>query len=422
MVRLEIDKHCPNNITNFLLQKHHLTTDDTYYCDGPVNIQRFMGVINNISRPDLCYPPFKPQYPPKLKFNSDIFSLLDKEDLLLHHPYQSFEVVIDFVRQAAADPNVLAIKQTLYRTHSNSIIVKALVEAARSGKEVTAVIELRARFDEESNLRLANKLHEAGVLVLYGVVGYKTHAKMTLVVRRVGKSLKPYVHLGTGNYHEDTATRYTDFGLLTANETITHDTQIIFHQLTGLGRAVKSKALFHAPFTLQQNLLSLIEACSVTAKKGEKAEIIIKVNGLTDKTMIQALYEASQHGVKISLIVRGVCCLKPGINGVSDNINVISVVGRFLEHHRIYYFRNNKNEKLYCSSADLMERNLYSRIEVMFPILDIACQKRIKQEIFKNYLKDNCDAWEMNSEGEYHPIRTGKHSAQLSLLELYGDL
>ena len=330
-------------------------------------------------------------------------------------------MVIDFVRQAAADPNVLAIKQTLYRTHFNSIMVQALVEAARSGKEVTAVIELRARFDEESNLKLANRLHEAGVLVLYGVVGFKTHAKMTLVVRRVHGKLKRYVHLGTGNYHEETAKRYTDLGLLTAHPAITADIQIIFQQLTGLGKTIKLKELCHSPFTLQKNLLQLIEQCRLAATNGQEAEIMIKVNGLTDITMIQALYAASQAGVKISLIVRSVCCLRPGIRGVSDNIRVISIVGRFLEHHRVYYFRNGNEEHYYCASADLMERNLYTRIEIMFPILDETCQKRIKQEIFKNYLKDNCDAWEMKSNGTYKPIRNGTHSAQETLLALYKE-
>jgi polyphosphate kinase len=408
VVRLEIDKHCPDAIADFLLQKYHLRHEDVYYCDGPVNLQRYLSTINKIQLPDLNYPTFIPQYPGILRHKKNLFALLDEQDILLHHPFQSYDVVIDFVRQAAADPSVLAIKQTLYRTHFNSIMVQALVEAARSGKEVTAVVELRARFDEESNLKLANRLHEAGVLVLYGVVGFKTHAKMTLVVRRVHGKLKRYVHLGTGNYHEETAKRYTDVGLLTSHPLITSDTQIIFQQLTGLGKTIKLKELCHSPFTLQKNLLLLIEQCSLAATQGEEAEIMIKVNGLTDLTMIQALYKASQAGVKINLIVRSVCCLRPGIRGISDNIRVVSIVGRFLEHHRVYYFRSGEQEHYYCSSADLMERNLYTRIEVMFPILDEACRKRIKNEIFKNYLKDNRNAW-----------RNGTHSAQETLLQLY---
>ena len=419
VVRLEIEKNCPDTITDFLLQKYHLRHEDVYYCDGPVNLQRYLSAINKIKRPDLNYPAFTPQFPMFPKYKQNLFAILDEQDILLHHPFQSFEVVIDFVRQAAADPNVLAIKQTLYRTHFNSIMVQALVEAARSGKEVTAVIELRARFDEESNLKLANRLNEAGVLVLYGVVGFKTHAKMTLVVRRVHGKLKRYVHLGTGNYHEQTAKLYTDLGLLTAHPAITSDTQIIFQQLTGLGKTIKLKELSHSPFTLQKVLLQLIEQCGAAAANGEDAQIMIKVNGLTDLTMIQSLYIASQAGVKISLIVRGVCCLRPGIPGVSENIRVVSIVGRFLEHHRVYYFKHGNHEHYYCSSADLMERNLYTRIEVMFPILNEGCRKRIKQEIFKNYLKDNRDAWEMQSDGTYKPMRKGNHSAQEKLLTLY---
>ena len=421
VVRIEIDKQCPDTMTDFLLQKYHLRHDDVYYCDGPVNLQRYLKTINKINRSDLNYPGFTPQYPQFPRYQHNLFNVLDDQDILLHHPFQSFDVVIDFVRQAAADPNVLAIKQTLYRTQYDSIMVKALVEAALSGKEVTAVIELRARFDEESNLKLANRLHEAGVLVLYGVVGFKTHAKMTLVVRRVHGKLKRYVHLGTGNYHEKTAKSYTDLGLMTTNLAITSDTQIIFQQLTGLGKTVQLQELSHSPFTLQKNLLHFTEQCKNAAASGKAAEIMIKVNGLTDKTMIEALYAASQAGVKISLLVRGVCCLRPGIPGISDHIRVISIVGRFLEHHRVYYFRCNKEERYYCSSADLMERNLYSRIEVMFPILNADCRKRIKAEIFTNYLQDDRDAWEMQSDGTYKPMRNGTHSAQNELLRLYGE-
>ena len=307
------------------------------------------------------------------------------------------------------DPNVLAINQTLYRTHSESVMVDALVDAAHSGKEVTAVIELRARFDEESNLKLANRLHAAGVLVLYGVVGYKTHAKMTLVVRRTHGKLKRYVHLSTGNYHEQTAKTIYRFRLVTCEPTITSDTQIIFQQLNRTWEKWSNlKALSHSPFTLQKTLLQYIEQCSAAATKGVETEIMLKVNGLTDKVIIQALYKASQAGVKINLLVRGVCCLKPGLPGVSDNIRVLSYIGRFLEHHRIYYFRINEEEHYFCSSADLMERNLYHRIEIMFPILDEQCKKRIKQEIIKNYFKDNSNTWEMQSDGTYKP----NHSRQ----------
>lgn len=418
-VRLEIEKQCPDTIVEFLLQKHHLRYEDTYFCDGPVNLRRYMSAINSIDRPDLSYPPFTAQYPKFPGGERNLFNILDEQDILLHHPYQSFDVVIDFVRQAAQDPNVLAINQTLYRIHSN--LVDALVDAAHSGKEVTAVIELRARFDEESNLKLANRLHAAGILVLYGVVGYKTHAKMTLVVRRTHGKLKRYVHLSTGNYHEETAKRYTDLGLLTSEPTITSDVQIIFQQLTGLGKVVKLKALSHSPFTLQKTLLQFIERCSVAAAEKIETEIFLKANGLTDKVVIQALYKASQAGVKINLIIRGVCCLKPGIKGVSDNIKVMSVMGRFLEHHRVYYFKIHDEEHYFCSSADLMERNLYNRIEVMFPILDESCRKRIKNEIINNYLEDNSNAWIMRSDGTYRTIKQGSHSAQEALIAEYTD-
>lgn len=419
VVRLEIDKTCPTPIVDFLLQKHHLHHEDAYYCDGPVNLQRYFSATNQIVRPELDYPPLQVQYPPQIHQKNNLLNVLDEQDILLHHPYQSFEVVVDFVRQAAADPHVLAIKQTLYRTEFESNMVQALVEAARSGKEVTAVVELRARFDEESNLKLATRLHEAGVLVLYGVVGYKTHAKMTLVIRRTQSKLKRYVHLGTGNYHDQTAKRYTDLGLLTSNATITDDVQMIFQQLTGLGKTVKLKALCHAPFTLLQNLLQLIDECKKAAQQGIKSEIQIKVNGLTDKTIIKALYEASAAGVNIILLVRGVCCLKPQIPKISANIRVISVIGRFLEHHRVYYFRIGNEERIFCASADLMERNLYKRIEIMFPILDETCRRRIKEEILKNYLNDNKNAWEMQADGNYKAITSGNYSAQEQLLALY---
>lgn len=421
VVRLEIEHKCPEKIVDFLLQKYHLKQEDTYYCDGPVNLQRYTSAINSIDRPDLNYPPFTAQYPIHIKPGKNIFDLLDTQDILLHHPYQSFDLVIDFVRQAAADPNVLAIHQTLYRTHSESIMVDALVQAAHSGKEVTAVIELRARFDEESNLQLANKLYSAGVLVLYGVVGYKTHAKMTLVIRRTLGKLKPYLHLSTGNYHEETSKRYTDLGLLTSEPTLTSDARIIFQQLTGLGKVVKLKALSHSPFTLQKTLLHYIGLCHAAATKGLDSEIMLKANGLTDKIIIQSLYKASQAGVKINLLIRGVCCLKPGLPGVSDNIKVLSFIGRFLEHHRVYYFRTQETEHYFCSSADLMERNLYHRIEIMFPILNKECQKRIKQEILKNYLKDHSYTWDMQSDGTYKPNTQGLYCAQEKLLMRYED-
>ncbi|MDF1758507.1 MAG: polyphosphate kinase 1 [Legionellaceae bacterium] len=419
VVRLEIDHNCPDSIINFLLHKYHLRFDDVYLCNGPVNLQRLLSVIKQIKQPKLEYPVFTPEFPISIKHQHNLFDVLDEKDILVHHPYQSYNTVIDFVKQAASDSHVLAIKQTLYRTHVNSIMVQSLVEASRSGKEVTAIIELRARFDEESNLRLATRLHEAGVLVLYGIVGFKTHAKMTLVVRRVLNKLKPYVHLGTGNYHEQTTKQYTDIGLLTAHPDITADTQSIFQQLTGLGKMVKLKEIYHSPFTLQKRILHLIAQCAAAAKDGKESKIIIKVNGLSCQKIISALYEASQAGTNITLIIRGVCCLKPQVPGVSDNIRVISIVGRFLEHHRVYYFKHDEEENYYCASADLMERNIYARIEIMFPILSKDCQKRIQDEILKNYLKDNTNTWELKKDGTYKSIRSGSYSAQNKLLEIY---
>lgn len=419
VVRLEIDNNCPQSITDFLVQKHHLQHEDIYYCDGPLNLQRYLHAINSIDRPDLCFPPFTPEYPhflAHLGSHGSILGTLDQQDILLHHPYQSFDVLINLLKEAAQDPKVLAIKQTFYRTPSDTALVSILVEAARAGKEVIAVIELRARFDEEANLKLANQLHEAGALVLYGVVGYKTHAKMTLIVKRVNNKLKSYVHLGTGNYHEHTVKRYTDFGLLTANPDITQDVQAIFQQLTGLGKPVKLKTIDYSPFTLHKAVLNLINQCAETAMQDLPAEIIIKVNGLSDKSIIQALYKASAAGVKIKLIIRGICCLKPGIEGISENIKVTSIVGRFLEHHRVFYFRFNKEECIYCASADLLERNLYNRIEVMFPILEPDCKKRIKEEIFKNYTKDNTNAWELKADGSYRRLNHHTHNAQQYLI------
>ena len=425
VVRLEVDKTCPKSITDFLLQKHHLHHEDMYYCDGPLNLQRYLQAINSIDQPALNFPLFTADYPyflGHLGHHGSILGILDQQDVLLHHPYQSFEVVINLLKEAAHDPKVLAIKQTVYRTPSDAALVTLLVEAARAGKEVVAVIELRARFDEEANLKLANQLQEAGALVLYGVVGYKTHAKMTLIVKRVNNKLKSYVHLGTGNYHEHTAKRYTDLGLLTGNPEITHDVQAIFQQLTGLGKPVKLKAIDYAPFTLHKALLSLIEQCAVTAQKGAAAEIILKANGLSDKSIIQALYKASAAGVKIKLIIRGICCLKPGIEGISDNIKVTSIVGRFLEHHRVYYFRQEDKELFYCASADLLERNLYNRIEIMFPILSPDCQKRIKEEILKNYTKDNTNAWELKADGTYKRLTQRTHDAQKTLIDIHCPL
>ncbi len=409
-VRLEIDANCPDDIANYLLQKHQLTTEDMYRVNGPVNITRFMMIMNLIDRPDLHYPPFTPKVPQELKQQKDIFAAIREMDILMHHPYQSFDPVLALIHQATVDPNVLAIKQTLYRTGAESKIVNALVEAARAGKEVTAIIELRARFDEASNIELANRLQAAGALVVYGVVGYKTHAKMILIVRRENNQLKRYVHLGTGNYHARIAREYTDFGLLTYDQTIGEDVHAIFQELTGMGNAAATKKLIHSPFSLDAKFHQLIDTEIDNAKNGLDAKIIAKINAITDEKIIRKLYQASQAGVSIDLIVRGICSLRPGIKGISENIRVRSVLGRFLEHSRFFYFYQNGQDILYCGSADWMERNLYHRVEVCFPIDNPHIKATFMCDIFPTYFSGENPCWTLQGDGSYlqQPITTSK--------------
>ncbi len=397
--KLEVGKECPENLTNFLLQRFNLKEDALFRLDGPVNLQRLMALNGMINRPDLKFPIFSPGLPPALEVGNDIFYAVDKDDQLLHHPFQSFLPIIDWLRQAAKDPTVLSIKQTLYRTNESSELVEALAEAARNGKEVTVVIELRARFDEKENMHFASILQEAGAVVVYGVMGYKTHAKMLLIVRRVGDKLKRYAHLGTGNYHRKNSLLYTDYGLLTADKTICADVHKVFQQITGMGKKIHPKLLIHAPFNLRKSLIRMIDTEKEAAIAGQPARVIAKLNSLTDPDVIKALYGASMAGVKVDLIVRGICCLKPGMPVVSENIRVVSIVGRFLEHSRVYYFLNNSNQ-VYCSSADWMERNLSHRIEVCFPILKKKWASRIVAEM-EMYLEDEAQSWEMQANGEY---------------------
>ena len=328
-----------------------------------------------------------------------IFTAVKKEDQLLLHPYQSFLPVIDWVKQAARDPGVISIKQTLYRTNESSELVEALSEAARKGKEVTVVIELRARFDEEENIQFASILQEAGAVVVYGVMGYKTHAKMLLMVRREQGQLKRYAHLGTGNYHRKNSLVYTDYGLLTCDEVLCSDVHKVFQQITGMGKKISPELILHAPFRLRKGIIQLIQQEKDAALAGKPARIVAKVNSLTHQAVIRELYCASQSGVKIDLIVRGICCLKPGVPGVSDNIRVVSTIGRFLEHSRVYYFENAENP-LYCSSADWMERNLDSRIEVAFPVIKKKWNQRILSEM-ELHLQDTVQSWELQPDGQY---------------------
>ncbi|KGD65163.1 polyphosphate kinase [Alcanivorax nanhaiticus] len=397
-VRLEVADNCPRHLMHYLLEQFELSEDDLYEVNGPVNLAR---MFTSVNRPRLHYPPFTPKVHPTVKKSESIFDAIDQEDLLLHHPFQSFQPVISLLAEAARDPKVLAIKQTLYRTGTKSEILDHLETAARNGKEVTAIVELRARFDEESNIEGARRLQEAGAIVVYGVVGYKTHAKMLLVVRRDGEGIKRYVHLGTGNYHTKTTKLYTDYGLMTADKAVGQDVHKIFQELTGMGKAARLKQLKHSPFTLHPSLIEWIEFETAEAQAGRPARIIAKFNSLTEEKIIQALYRASQAGVDVDLIVRGICCLKPGIPGISDTIRVRSIVGRFLEHTRIYHFHHGGEDLLYCSSADWMDRNLFNRVETCFPINDPALKAQMLEEGLHYYLRDNTRAWLLQADGTY---------------------
>ncbi|MFL1407462.1 polyphosphate kinase 1 [Marinobacter sp. M1N3S26] len=396
-VRLEVADNCPEELIQFLLRQFGLTERDLYKVHGPVNLTRLMAVSGLVNRPDLTYPGFSPAVPKPIRNNEVIFDAIRKQPILLLHPYESFTPVVDFLRQAAKDPQVLAIRQTLYRTGADSEIVEALMDAARRGKEVTAVIELRARFDEAENLELASRLQESGVVVVYGVVGYKTHAKMILIVRREEGRLKRYVHLGTGNYHAGNARLYTDYSYLSADDALCDDVNKLFQQLTGMGKALKIKKLFHAPFTLHRRLIEMIDR---EAGFGSDGRIIFKFNALTDPEVMLALYRASQAGVKIDLIIRGICCLRPGVPGLSENIQVRSIIGRFLEHTRVYWFGHNGKPEVYCSSADGMVRNLVNRVEVAFPVEERSLVNRLEEDL-DACLRDNCQSWVLQPDGRY---------------------
>jgi polyphosphate kinase len=422
-VRLEVADNCSERLVEFLLQQFGLEREDLYVVDGPVNLYRLREVPDQVERPALKYPPFQPGLPAPLTGRADLFEALARQDVLLHHPYQSFAPVISFIRAAAVDPQVIAIKQTVYRTGTDSELMEILIDAARRGKEVTVIVELMARFEEEVNLNWAARLEEVGAHVVYGVVGHKTHAKMALVVRREetehGRVLKRYVHLATGNYHPRTARLYTDFGLLTANEEICADVNDVFQQLTGLGRAGKLRHLWVSPFTMHRRIVAAIRNEVQLANAGKKAHLIAKMNSLLEPAIIEELYAASIAGVRIELIVRGVCGLKPGIKGLSENIRVCSIIGRFLEHHRIFYFANDGAEDVYLSSADWMERNFFRRIELCFPLLDPALKRRVIREGLLPCLADNGQSWEMKSDGSYErvaPRRGRRRSAQEELL------
>ena len=418
-VRLETSRDCPEDMAQFLLRQFALHDVDLYRVPGPVNLNRLSAIYDLVQRPDLKYPIFTPGIPKRLAASGDMFATIRQNDLLLHHPYQSFTPVMDFLRQAAADPHVLAIKQTLYRAGHDSPIVDALVAAANAGKDVTVIVELRARFDEEANIELSNRLQEAGAHVMYGVVGYKTHAKLALVVRREPGGIRRYCHLGTGNYHPRTARQYTDYGLFTCKEEIGQDVHELFLQLTSLTQTPKLNKLVQSPFGMHDMVLSKLAREAEHARAGRKAHVILKMNALTEPLSIEAMYKASCAGVKIDLIIRGVCALRPGVPGVSENIAVRSIVGRFLEHSRVCYFENGGEPEMFCASADWMERNFFRRVEVAFPIERALHRERILQDL-KYALSDTCQAWQLLPDGRYERIPRAAHRPVNSQMELLG--
>ncbi|HEY6483076.1 MAG TPA: polyphosphate kinase 1 [Steroidobacteraceae bacterium] len=421
-VRLEISSDCPEDMVQFLLQQFALSDVDMYRMPGPVNLNRLSAIYDLVQRPDLKYPIFTPGLPKRLVANPDMFAVIRQNDVLLHHPYQSFVPVMDFVRQAAADPQVLAIKQTLYRAGHESPVVDALVAAANAGKDVTVIVELRARFDEEANIELSNRLQEAGAHVMYGVVGYKTHAKIALIVRREPGGIRRYCHLGTGNYHPRTARTYTDYGLFTCNEEIGQDVHELFLQLTSLTQTPRLNRLIQSPFGMHAAVLAKLDREAEHARGGRPARVIAKMNALVDPQAIEALYKASCAGVTIELIVRGVCALRPGVPGVSENITVRSIVGRFLEHSRVFHFENGGEPEMYCASADWMERNFFRRIEVAFPIQRAEHRERILRDLAL-CMRDNCQAWVLRADGSYQRVTRAERehalAAQAELLAAY---
>ena len=421
-VRLEVEADCPNDFSDLLLEFFNLTKADLYKLDGPLSMTHLAPLVANDAFANLKDRVFQPVRDAALPPRADIFEAMRKQDILLHHPYESYDPVVELVESAASDPLVLAIKITLYRTSGDSPIVEALINAARNGKQVTALVELRARFDEANNIQWAKRLEEAGAHVVYGVVGLKTHCKALLVVRRDPDRLRQYVHLGTGNYHPRTARIYTDFSLLTTAPELTEEVAIVFNTLTGLAGYPGLKKLLVAPFDLHQRLIGLIRRERDHARQGKPARIVAKLNSLVDEDVIERLYEASCAGVKIDLVIRGICCLRPKIPGLSENIRVISIVGRFLEHSRIYYFENGGDHEIFLASADWMPRNFYRRVEIAFPIDAPALRAEISNEILPRFLTDYGKARELQPDGTYVRLKAEKGAprsqAQLQFREI----
>ena len=415
-VRLEVAANMPADMVSYLSKALELTPEDVYSVDGPFNIPDLMQLYN-LDRPELKDRPLQLATPRALRKSDNFFAAIKRADVLLHHPYVAYNTVTNFISAAAADPDVVAIKICLYRTGKNSPIVKALIEASEQGKQVAALVELKARFDEESNIEWAKRLEQAGVHVVYGMVGLKTHCKLTLVVRREGHGLQRYVHLATGNYNPTTSRIYTDLGLFTTNDEIATDATNLFNSLTGFSQFSEYDCLMVAPLNLRKRTIKLINRETAHAKAGRPGRIIAKVNSLTDVAIVRALYNASQAGVSIDLIVRGICALRPGLENVSSNIRVRSIVGRFLEHSRIFYFGNNGKDEVYIGSADWMYRNLSRRVEVVVPIKDPALRSHLKDVVLDSYLKDNVNARELRMDGTYVRVKASdaekKFDAQL---------
>jgi len=423
-LRLEVSAVCSEHLSQFLLEQFDLPPEALYRVPGPVNLVRLTQLVDLVNDPALLFPPYKASYPQQLKQGESIFKKLKNGDVCIHQPFESFDGVLAFLREAVNDPQVLAIKQTIYRTGSDSELMVLLREAVRRGKEVTVVVELKARFDEEANINWAEMLESIGAQVVYGIVGLKTHAKMLLVTRREGKLLKRYGHLSTGNYNPKTARLYTDVSYLTANPLLTLDMENVFFHLASQSRLPKLKQLVLAPFQLHAKMLQVIEALGAAAARGEETRLVAKMNALTDEGLMRALVHAGQQGVKIDLIVRGACMLPAQLPGLTDNIRVRSIIGRFLEHSRVFYFRSGKTETLYLSSADWMNRNMFGRIELAWPVTDPVLRQRIIDECLVAYMHDTSNAWDLQADGTYQrvqpPAHGRKEGAQAALMVRYG--
>jgi polyphosphate kinase len=425
-VRLEVSAGCSEYLSDFLLKQFDLPAKALYRVAGPVNLVRLTQLIDLVDRPDLCFMPYRASDPVQMVEGQSIFEQLKQGDIFIHQPFESFDGVLAFLREAVDDPSVLAIKQTIYRTGPDSELMDLLREAVRRGKEVTVVVELKARFDEEANINWAEMLESIGAQVLYGVVGLKTHAKMMLITRREGKSLKRYGHLSTGNYNPRTARLYTDVSHITADTALTTDMEHVFVHLASQSRLPRLRKMWFAPFHLHRNMIARIDALGVAASRGKDTRIVAKMNSLTDEALIHSLMRAGRNGVKIDLIVRGACMLPAQVPGHTDNIRVRSVIGRFLEHSRVFYFREGAVEDLYLSSADWMNRNMVRRVELAWPVTDPVQRQRLVDECLVAYLHDGVDAWDLGADGTYTRFKgdgkTAVHGAQAALMARYADV